>query len=73
MEFKERKIFWKLEFEQIVVSYLMLTRNVVTFLMLIVLSCRAAKDTTDTTGRATMSSIVEWMIWSFFPKSQRIP
>lgn len=43
------------------------------FLMLLVFSCRAAKGTTDTTGRATMSSTVEWMIWSFFPKSQRIP
>jgi len=51
----------------------MLMRDVVTFLMLIMLSCRAAKDTTDITGRATISSTVEWMIWSFFPKSQRIP
>lgn len=54
-------------------GYLMLMINVVTFLMLIVLSCRAAKDITGITGRATMSSTVEWMIWSFFPKSQRIP
>lgn len=46
---------------------------IITFLILTVLSCRAAKGTTGITGRATMSSIVEWMIWSFFPKSQRIP
>ena len=43
------------------------------FFILIVFSCREAKGTTDITGRATMSSTAEWTIWSFFPKSQKIP